>query len=268
MNSYSINTLERKKEDINRTAMNVAFLYINDIRLRSSFIRSEGELANVYINDFKLGRISYSDAIAKLHEQYKILNDRYFDLVSGKAKIYAIAKIKRENSVKKIILSQVGFVSGVLQTIGGYGICSVSLGAACASIGTPLVLHGLENASENIHYLLFREESSYIPLRDAYRYAAVKLGGTERDGDIAYSTVDLTLSGVTLFRSVLKPDAWKLFHYIREDYIIGWKTLGVAGITSEFVGNSATGFSIYQIIDNNNENNSDENEQWNRLLER
>ncbi|ARZ00808.1 hypothetical protein [Yersinia ruckeri] len=45
MSNYSINTLERKKEDINRTAMDVAFLYINDVRLRGGFIRSEGDLS-------------------------------------------------------------------------------------------------------------------------------------------------------------------------------------------------------------------------------
>ncbi|WP_145561872.1 DUF4225 domain-containing protein [Yersinia aldovae] len=269
MSSYSLNTLERKKEDIKRLAMNVAFLYINDVRLRSGFIYSENELASHYINEFKLGNLSYSDAITKLHEQYKVLNDRNFELISGQAKLFAIAERKKEqNSVKRIILSQVGFVSGGLQIVGGFGICYANLGAACGSLGVPLMAHGAENTWENGYYLLFRESPDSMLLRNAYRYAAVQLGGTERDGDIAYSTVDLTLSGVTLFRSVLKPDAWKLFHYIREDYIIGWKTLGVAGITSEFVGNSATGFSIYQIIDNNNENNSDENEQWNRLLER
>lgn len=41
MSSFTLSVLERKKEEINRIAVNVAFLYLSDIRLRSGFISSK-----------------------------------------------------------------------------------------------------------------------------------------------------------------------------------------------------------------------------------
>ncbi|OWF86723.1 hypothetical protein B4914_14160 [Yersinia entomophaga] len=74
--------------------------------------------------------------MSNLHEQYKILEDRHFDLMLDNAKLFVIAERKKEqNSALNIILKQVGFVSGGLQIVGGAGICKVSLGMACASLG-------------------------------------------------------------------------------------------------------------------------------------
>lgn len=249
MSSFVLSTLERKKEDIIRISIDLSFLYISDIKLRSSFINGETELATNYINEFKLGHLSFGEATSKLHEQYKILEERHFDLMANNAKLFALIKKEKDrNSVTNIVLAQVGFVSGGLQVIGGYGICEVSLGAACASLGGPLMAHGAENLWENAHYLVMREETAITPLKDAYIYAAEKLGQSEDSGKIAYSIGDITLSMGGGFRNALKPDAWKLFRYIKDDYIIGWKTMGTAGVTSEIVGDSASGYSIHKIV--------------------
>ncbi|CAI0690673.1 DUF4225 domain-containing protein [Serratia fonticola] len=258
MDSFSLVTLERKKEEINRQAKSVAFSYLSNIRIANSFIYDENQLAEFCIMQYRSGKTTYSDAMAQLQEQYDILYKRNVELMMGSAKIYAIAERRKEqNSTLNIILKQVGFVSGGIQAIGGYGICYASVGTACASLGTPLVLHGLENMWENGYFLALRSEPTDMPLREAYRQAAKLLGGDGRDGDIAYSIGDLALSAGSMFKAELVPNAWKLFYYIREDYIISWKTMGAAGIGSEIVGDSAVGFSLYQLINNS--------EQWKDL---
>lgn len=261
MDSFSLVSLERKKEEVNRLAKSVAFSYLSNIRVANSFIYEEDQLAEFCITQYKSGKISYSDVMAQLQEQYDILYKRNVELMMGSAKIYAIAERRKEqNSTLNIILKQVGFVSGGLQAIGGYGICYASVGTACASLGTPLALHGLENMWENGYFLAMRSEPTDMPLREAYRQTAKLFGGDDRNGDIAYSIGDLALSAGSIFKVELVPNAWKLFYYIREDYIVSWKTMGAAGIASELVGDSAVGFSLYQLI-----NNSD---QWNNLSEK
>jgi hypothetical protein len=255
MSSFSLAALERKKEEINHLSYEISRLYLNDIRLSNDFNYSEGERANEYINSFKSGRMSFSDANDKLHAQYNNLSSRYLELMSGSAKIYAIIEREKDKrSVTNIILKQVGFVSGGLQAVGGYGICKVSVGSACAYLGAPLFLHGLENLWENGYYLALRKEPNDTPLRKAYRESAKLLGGNDNGGDIAYSVGDLSLSAGTVFKYGLREDAWKLFYYIKEDYIIGWKTMGAAGLTSELVGDSAVGFSLYKLINSNSTN--------------
>lgn len=199
--------------------------------------------------------------MVQLQEQYQILYKRNVELMMGSAKIYAILERRKEqNSTLNIALKQVGFVGGGLQAIGGYGVCAASVGTACASLGTPLFLHGLENMWENGYYLALRNAPTEMPLREVYRQTAKLFGCDDRDGDIAYSIGDLVLSAGSMFKYELVPNAWRLFHYIRDDYILSWKTMGAAGISSEMVSDSATGFSLYQLINHSG--------QWNDLSER
>jgi hypothetical protein len=262
MDGFSLTILEREKEKVSRMASDMAHLYLNNIRLINAFTVEERELSDSYISAFKYGKLQFSDAMRKLQDQYNSLYKTYIDLQMGTAKLYAIAERKKQqNSALNITLKQVGFVSGSLQIIGGYGICKASLGAACGFLGNPLMVHGAENTWENGYYLLYREDPTSMPLRSAYRQAAKALGGDVQDGDIAYSIGDLSLSAGSLFRSVLKTDTWKLFRYIRDDYIIGWRDMGAAGLISELVGDSAVGLSLYQLMSGDSTN-------WNDLSEK
>jgi len=262
MDGFSVTILEREKEKANRMARDLAFSYLNNIRLINDFIVEENKLSDSYISEFKYGGLQFSSAMLKLQEQYNSLYKTYIDLKMGSAKLYAIAERKKQqNSVLNITLKQVGFISGGLQAFGGGGVCVASLGLACGSLGAPLLFHGLENSWENGYYLVYREDPTSMPLRSAYRQAAKTLGGDDKDGDIAYSIGDLSLSAGSLFRSVLKTDAWKLFRYIRDDYIIGWRDMGAAGLISELVGDSAVGLSLYQLMNGDSTN-------WNDLSEK
>lgn len=261
MDGFSIAILEKEKEENITKARELAFLYLNNATLINNFIVSEVNKCEGYISDFKYGNISLSDSIKKFKEQYNLLNKAHFNLQMGSLQVFAIAEREKEkNSAINITLKQVGFISGGLQVLGGGGICFASLSLACGSLGAPLLLHGLENSWENGYYLAYREDSTSMPLRYAYRQAARALGGDDKSGDIAYSLGDLSLSAGSLFRSVLKSDAWKLFYYIKEDFIIGWRDMGAAGLVSELAGDSAVGMSIYQLMNGNKTN-------WNDLSE-
>lgn len=67
-----------------------------------------------------------------------------------------------------------------------------------------MIAHGLNNMYENGYYLLFREEQSGT-LRDAYRFAATKLGYGNNRADLVYGVVDLSLSAYGAGRKVLGP---------------------------------------------------------------
>lgn len=260
MNSFTLSALENKRQKIHNVAVDITRFYINDGRLRNSFTYSENQLACYYIAEYKLGHLSFGESTSRLNDQLKILQERHFELMTGRMKIYALAQREKSNSSMKIILKQVGFVGGGLQVFGGYGICNASLGLACASIGVPMIVHGKENMWENAYYLVLRQNPSSAPLRESYRYIASLLGGNARHADIAYSAVDLTLSAGAAFKYGLKPDAWKLFRYIQEDYIIGWKTMSAAGLSTELVADSATGYSLYQIFNENEQALSEQTE--------
>lgn len=99
---------------------------------------------------------------------------------------------------------------------------------------------------ENGYYLLYQDDVSGYT-KDAYRYAANKLGYDNNDADFVYNMVDLGLSGYGLGKQVLKPDAWKLYRYISSDYTYGWKLMGKTELMVEGTVDAGTMYSIYQI---------------------
>ncbi|EDD1610380.1 DUF4225 domain-containing protein, partial [Salmonella enterica] len=234
---------------IDKLVFEISFYYLSDSHLRSRFMAEEHRLVNSYINDYQYGRLNFARSMECLQKHYQILSKSRAQLQMGSVKLYAIAERERgRHSSLTIVLKQVRFVSGAMQVIGGFGLCKTTLSAACKTYGVPLMVQGSENVWENGYYLLYHQEPGKMPLRYAYRQAAKLMGGDEKDGDIAFSTGDLILSFGSASTLTLRSDSWKLFHYIREDYIRNWRTLGVAGGMSELIGDAVSGFTIYHLL--------------------
>lgn len=209
----------------------------------------ERRVTSYFLDEYRYGRLDFGRAMDKLREYHMSLTNHHMNLRMGSIKLYAIAERERaKHSMLTIALKQVGFVSGAMQVIGGFGLCKASLGAACKNYGVPLMMQGNENVWENGYYLLYHEDPKRMPLRYAYRQVAKLLGGDEKDGDIAFSTGDLVLSFGSASTLTLRTDSWKLFRYIQEDYIRSWRTLGAVGGASELTGDAVSGFTIYQLL--------------------
>ncbi|MEB4675145.1 DUF4225 domain-containing protein [Enterobacteriaceae bacterium G50] len=255
MSSYGLMSLKNTKADIDRLVFDIAFHYLNDIKIRSDFMVSESMISDDYIDGYVSGRTSFAQAMDGLNKQYHRLLENQSQLQMGSIKLYAIAEREKDrHSTLTITLKRVGFVSGAMQVIGGTGICKVSLGAACKAYGFPLMIQGTENIWENGYYLIYHTDPEKVPVREAYRYAARLLGGDNKGGDIAFSAGDIVLSAGSLSSFALKEDSWKLFHFIQEDYIRNWSQLGAAGWLNEIVGNAASVFSIKKSIGENETN--------------
>ena len=86
-------------------------------------------------------------------------------------------------------------------------------------------------------------------IKEAYQALAQSLGNKESEGNLAYSSVDLGLSAYGLSRYILKPDAWRLFRYIKTDYIRSYKGMGIGAWGLEIHTDFQTGKQIYQEAD-------------------
>lgn len=67
-----------------------------------------------------------------------------------------------------------------------------------------MILHGTNSLYENGYYLLYREEKTGT-VREAYHYAAKKLGYNNNSADFVYGGVDILLSGYGATRKILTP---------------------------------------------------------------
>lgn len=249
MSSYGLMNLQREKEKIDRLVYDICSQYFHDPLTRSKYMIEERRVTSYYLDEYRCGKIDFGRAMDGLREYHMSLTKYHMQLRMGTIKLYAIVEREREqHSTLTITLKRVGFISGAMQVIGGFGLCKASLGAACKNYGVPLMIQGTENVWENGYYLLYHEDPKKMPLRYVYRQAAKLLGGDDKDGDIAFSTGDLVLSFSSASTRTLRTDLWRLFRYIQEDYIRSWRTLGAVGGTNELIGDAVSGFTIYQLL--------------------
>lgn len=81
------------------------------------------------------------------------------------------------------------------------------------------------------------------------------MGKDPVQGDIAYGSVDIALSGVSLLRPVPKKDAWKLFKYMDSDMQNAYEKTGKIALLLDAL---ATGVTIRQLIENLQEKPSED----------
>ncbi len=246
-NQADVDDLATTSEELRDTAYSLGYKYIHNSDVRGAFLKEEDDFINNIEKEVGQYCLSYDAGIRMMKKELEHLNRQKHELDMNKLQLYIIAeKEKEKNSFTTITLKRVGFVSGGMQIYAGGSICVASLGLACAGFGAPLMAHGSNNMYENGYYLLYREDVSGYT-KDAYRYVANTLGYSNDDADIVYNVADLGLSGYGLGRQVLKPDAWKLFRYIKTDYTRGWKLMGDAELGVELIGDANTVLGIYSI---------------------
>lgn len=162
-----------------------------------------------------------------------------------------VEKASREKTIN-IVLARVGFVAGGAQVVSGFGACVATLGVACSGYGVPMILHGANNLYENGYYLLYRKNKSGA-VRDAYQYAATKLGYSDREANLVYGTVDLSLAGYGSFRKIILPreKSWSLFRNIKSDYIRGWQDASKVVLGLDGLSSTGTGWQMYTLTGEN-----------------
>lgn len=139
-----------------------------------------------------------------------------------------------------------GAIAGAMQILTGGGICYASVGTLCLVAGVPMMAHGANNIYENGRNLFDGRTDTKGPVRKGYQAAARAIGYGEREGNLAYGSLDLVLSAYGLGRYVLKPDAWRLFRYIGTDYARSYKSMGASAWGLEIRTDFQTAKQLYQ----------------------
>ncbi len=197
--------------------------HIKDGTLRLQFNREVAYYARSIVNDVGQGKKSPEQGLNELkNEQNSLLSQSL-----------------------EVAQKGVGAIAGALQFAAGAGICYGSAGTLCLFAGAPLMAHGANNAYENGRNLWEGRSDIQGPVRKGYQEAAKMMGGGAFEGDMAYGSVDLGLSAYGVGRLILKPDAWRLFRYVRTDYVRGYENSSKAALTFEVVSDTATVSSMY-----------------------
>lgn len=198
--------------------------HIKDGTLRLQFNREVAYYAKSIVNDVSQGNKSAEQGLKELKDEQNSLLTQSMEVAQ----------------------KGVGVVAGALQFAAGAGICYASVGTLCLFAGAPLMLHGANNTYENGRNLWEKRSNTHGPIRKGYQEISKAMGAGEFEGNIAYGAMDLGLSAYGVGRLVLKPDSWRLFRYIRTDYVRGYENASKGALTIEAISDTATMNSMYQ----------------------
>lgn len=243
---WEAENFQRKYDELMQLVNDLSIKYLQ--RTNPGLRSDMWQLRNQLISDIGRSCLTWKGATDIVSEQIARLKDEDTQITLERARLYIIVRKEKEENATNLIIANVGFIAGGMEFYGGLGGCVASLGAACAGLGLPMMVHGANNLYENGYYLLYRQ-SGVGTAREAYRYAAKKLGYGNREADMVYGTVDLALSGYGAFHKSLRPrmNSWGLFRHIRSDYILGWQEMPKIALGMELLGDGITGWQIYTL---------------------
>ncbi|MFM9968968.1 MAG: DUF4225 domain-containing protein [Burkholderiales bacterium] len=109
-----------------------------------------------------------------------------------------------------------GIVTGTLMVAAGAALCATAVGCIA---GSTMISFGVNDYIEGV-------TGGAGPVRGAFQSFAVKHTGRAELGDAAYNISGVALSFISNPAFLLRPGAWKLFHYIPSDYIVSQRLIG------------------------------------------
>lgn len=213
--------------NVSRQACTLSARHINDGTLRLQFNREVSYYTQGIVKDVSQGNKTVEQGLKELKDEQGSLLSQSWEVIRKGA----------------------GTIAGAMQIATGAGICYVSVGTLCLVAGVPMMAHGANNVYESGRNLFERRNDIEGPLRKGYQAVAKAMGNSEREGNIAYGVADLGLSAYVLGRSVLKPDAWRLFRYIRTDYVRAYKNMGAKSLGLEIYIDFQTGKQLLHETD-------------------
>lgn len=181
--------------------------HIKDGTLRLQFNREVSYYARGVVNDVSQGNKSAEQGLKELKDEQNSL------LIQA----------------RDVALRGAGVISGALQFAVGAGICYASVGTLCLFAGAPMMLNGTNNIYENGRDLFENRTDTVGPVRTGYRAISGILGKGNCEADVLYGIIDLSSSAYGIGRMVLKPDSWRLFRYVKTDYIRAYRQASVHG---------------------------------------
>nr|WP_244997643.1 DUF4225 domain-containing protein [Pseudomonas viridiflava] len=204
-------------------ACTVSARHIRDGTLRLQFNRDVAYYAQGIVRDMEAGRKSVDEGLEAIETTQRSFVEQSLEI--GK--------------------KSVGILAGTLQVTNGVAVCYGSFGTLCLVFGVPLMAHGANNIYENGRNLIEDRSDTQGPTRKAYQELSKLAGGTEFHGNMAYGTVDLGLSLYGMGRLVVKPEAWKLFEYVRADKIRAYEATSAKIVIIERMVDGLTAESMY-----------------------
>lgn len=229
--------------ELRRKANLAATFILKDAIIRHDYLMDVERSISNYEREFKSNREPHNriKIINKVKADFELTSIEYNLLRMKDYTTYLITDIFEDQGVIKYVKIGGGVFYGASQVYMGKKLYSLSNQLHIKyfkGVGTILMVHGFNNTFEALSPIMFETQRSGY-LRNIYRKCAEMAGLDVSTGDLAYSTVDFSVSLYAAVRSpVLKqhsrrfveksfgeqPGTGRLFRFTNLDFISKWES--------------------------------------------
>lgn len=241
-NDYYLAMAQAARYRLIRTADIVAFRHLKDPITKHRFKGELTEFINGNLNAIRKAKddLECKSAISNINEECINLEKQGTMLTLEKAKIFLTIRMERHQKEIGYTIEALGIVMGGVQMFSGAAIIQKATTTIGKAFGVHIVLNGADSIEESIYKLLGNKDAVGF-MKKGYIGTAEFLGFDKKVGLVAYHSVDMSLALYGIFKLSLKPDAWRLYRFIPDDYYRQINTMSRAALSLKFIsaGNKA-----------------------------
>ncbi|QKJ86541.1 DUF4225 domain-containing protein [Paramixta manurensis] len=247
--SYYLTMANLEANQLTGVANTISLIHLKDGFVRIQFQDNIKSFINAQINAIRYAKSEKECQVClqniQQEREYLTIQDRM--LRSGEAALHASIALVKTGDVWGYIIKGVAVVLSGLQIAAGIGVM-MTLNPAGLVFGAMLTAHGFNGVQESFENMKNETDSSVGFLKEGYRIIAQFIGCDRRMGEIAYHSMDIALSAYGIFRLTLKPQSWRLFHYLNQDYVRNFNNMTSLELGIEIGNDTASVKSIYELI--------------------
>ncbi|WP_261641015.1 DUF4225 domain-containing protein [Erwinia mallotivora] len=227
--------------ELQRVSELAATFLIKDALNRHDYLREISADIRDYQSRFDNEKNPHNQTgiIEELKAELK-LTEREYQMLRMKDHVtYIVTDVFEEHGVLKYAKVAGGIFGGSMEAWGGFQLAKLGHSLKIKrlkGVGIILALYGANNVYESVTPVLY-EHSESGPIRYLYRKAAELAGFSNDEGDLAYSSVELSLSLYAAVRTPVltqnpgrlvskylgeQPGTGKLFRHVNNDFITKW----------------------------------------------
>lgn len=164
------------------------------------------------------------------------------------AQVYAkIEFVKENNEIVGYVISAVSVVLSGFEIVGGVALFGTMTPVGMLA-GATLVMDGLNGISKEINNQFLGKKNSQGAFADGAISVAQFLGFSGNTGLAVYNGVGLAANVYGVFGLIRKPNAWRLFHYVPQDFYRKVSSISRPMLTMKIVGYGLKAKIIFDLL--------------------
>jgi len=252
--AWSEMALDREVRRLINVANTISAMHLKDGLTRTKFVEEIRELITQQISAVSRLKTldAYTNAIQTIQAEKVNLQEQDRLIRTKVAQLYArVEFVKENNEIVGYVISAVSVVLSGFEIVAGVALFGTMTPVGMLA-GATLVIDGLNGISKEVNNQLLGEKVSKGAFADGAIAAAEFLGFQGNTGLALYNGVSLAANVYGVFGLIRKPNTWRLFNYLPQDFHRKVSSMSRPMLTMKIVGYGLKAKIIYDLLSTEN----------------